>query len=378
MGHNEQKLADILEQAYDEAAKRGAEPFVENAEHAAKIAFIARNIQNRAVIRLWLSSLLAKLDDVDVDIRKPYTEIGSKDCYSGRTYDERFIGPFITAHSLPCNPTTAFLTPALRNRSIVLTPKVNLVGRPPEVYTQVLELLDAVYKKELRAEDALLESLRQLLVFKRENDGRLSSLLSSLNVSGSVPLSSEDVISLIEQHLKCKNASRLPVLIITAVYKTISTHIKEKVLPLLSHNSADKQTGALGDVAITLIDDERVVTSFEMKMKKVTKEDISVALHKILTAEHRIDNYIFITTDEIQDEVRDFAKSLYDQTGGVEIVILDCISFVRYFLHLFHRYRFQYLEEYQMLVLSEPDSAVSQPVKEALLALRRAAESATE
>ena len=44
-------------------------------------------------------------------------------------------------------------------------------------------------------------------------------------------------------------------------------------------------------------------------------------------------------------------------------------------LHLFHRIRADYLNAYQELVLNEPDSAVSQTLKEAFLALRQAAES---
>jgi hypothetical protein len=136
---------------------------------------------------------------------KPYTEIDGTDTFSGRTYDEAYIGQFIAEHRLPCNTTTAFLTPALRNRSEPLTPNTNLVGRP--------------------------------------------------------------------------------------------------------------------------------------------------------------------------QEVNNYAKSLYEKTGGVEIAVLDCISFLRHFLHLFHRSRTRYVEEYQQLVLNEPDSAVSQPLKELWLSLRSAAES---
>ncbi|MBM3889149.1 MAG: hypothetical protein FJ388_08480, partial [Verrucomicrobia bacterium] len=74
--------------------------------------------------------MLAKVHDPKVDPRKPYTKIGSNDCFSGRTYDEQFIGDFITRHGLPCNSTTAFLTPTLRNMDATLTTKVVLVGRP--------------------------------------------------------------------------------------------------------------------------------------------------------------------------------------------------------------------------------------------------------
>jgi DNA adenine methylase len=111
-----------------------------------------------------------------------------------------------------------------------------------------------------------------------------------------------------------------------------------------------------------------------MKDKRVTIVDIENAIKKIATLEYQVDNYIFITTDVIEDEVNQYAKSVYD-TSGVEIVALDCIGFVRHFLHFFHRYRTSFLDIYQSLVLAQPDSSVSQPLKEAFLVLRKAAES---
>jgi DNA adenine methylase len=43
-------------------------------------------------------------------------------------------------------------------------------------------------------------------------------------------------------------------------------------------------------------------------------------------------------------------------------------------LHFFHRARLHYLENYQVLVMAEPESAVSQALKEVFLTLRVAAE----
>jgi hypothetical protein len=65
----------------------------------------------------------------------------------------------------------------------------------------------------------------------------------------------------------------------------------------------------------------------------------------------------------------------YEETGGTEIAILDCLGFTRHFLHLFHRIRTDFLNAYQEMVMAEPDSAVSQTLKEAFLVLRQAAES---
>ena len=55
-------------------------------------------------------------------------------------------------------------------------------------------------------------------------------------------------------------------------------------------------------------------------------------------------------------------------------MILDCVAFLRHFLHLFHRIRMDFLNRYQELVLNEPESGVNQALKEAFLALRKAAE----
>lgn len=366
---------DILEELLSAAASQSSRSAIITNEIEHRVDFVSRCLSNRATIRLLMACLLAKIHRPDVDPRKPYTEIGGSDSFSGRTYDEVYLTPFINRHRLPCNPTTAFLTPALRNINRVLTPDLNLEGRPREAYQYALQLLDDVHAGRVPAEDLLTEALRLLLLMREERQSRMSGLLAGLRQSEDVlPLSSEATVTLIEQHLACKNASRLPVLIVAAAYQVAGERLGEQALPLHAHNAADEQTGALGDLEITLAGDNTVVTSYEMKLKRVTVEDINRALQKFSGREERIDNYIFITTDVIDEPVRQYAASIYASSGGIEVAILDCIGFLRHFLHLFHRLRTGFLNAYQELVLAEPDSAVSQPLKEAFLVLRQAAE----
>jgi DNA adenine methylase len=174
--------------------------------------------------------------------------------------------------------------------------------------------------------------------------------------------------------MNLKGTSRLPVLIVAAAYQAAEKHIGERVLRLEAHNAADKQTGALGDVEITLLDEDKVVTSYEMKDRRVSKEDNDRALQKLSEIRTRVDNYIFVTTAPVDTEVQSYARTLYEETDGIEFVILDCIGFLRHYLHLFHRLRAPFLEAYQSLILAEPLSAVDQPVKEAFLSMRQAAE----
>jgi DNA adenine methylase len=209
---------------------------------------------------------------------------------------------------------------------------------------------------------------------KRE---RLRILLTGVNrIPNALPLSVEDTLNLIGIHLRCKRADRLPMVAVMAVFQAAKTRLGERVLNLTAHNVADEQTGAVGDIQIALLGEDKVVTSYEMKNKAVLNSDIDRALQKIASQGKHVQNYIFITTEAVTDEVREYGRSKYDETGGVEIAILDCVGFIRHFLHLFHRLRKDFLDQYQVLVLREADSAVSQALKEAFLALRQAAESA--
>jgi hypothetical protein len=326
-----------------------------------------------ALTRFMLACCLAKAHNPGLDIRKPYTQIAGSDSYSGRGYDEEYITPLIFNNDLPCNPTTAFLTPALRNHNRVLTPNLDLEGRPRALYKTALELLSHVAEERVSAMLVLTEIIRQLLIVRNENRRRMASLLTNLDARHTeIPLSAERLVTLVEQHLRLPHSSRLPVLIVAAAYAVAGSALGERTLPLAMHNAADKQTGATGDIEVVL-ESEQLIAAYEMKSRRVTTSDIDVALQKL--HHHRLEHYVFITTEAIDRDVQEFAALQYERTGGTEVVVLDCIGFLRHFLHFFHQKRNVFLESYQKLVLEEPESAVRQTLKEAWLALRLAAES---
>jgi hypothetical protein len=367
---------EILHSLYERAIATLSKTVINDPIINDKVDYICCCMSNRACVRLLMSCLLAKIDKPSVDPRKPYTEIGSSDSFSGRTYDEHYLSKFINEHHLPVRPTTAFLTPTLRNINYPLTTDHELIGRPRELYKKTLELLEDVSFQRITAEILFVEIIRVLLILRNENQKRMTSLIGILQrTEGALPLSSEAIITLIKQHLACKNSSRLPVLIVAAAYRTAGSRLLENMLPLNAHNSADLQTGSLGDLEICLAGDDLIVTAYEMKMKRVTQTDVDIAVNKITNAPNKIHNYLFITTDVIDPHIAEYAKTFYETTDGTEIAILDCIGFLRHFLHLFHRIRVDYLNTYQEFVMNEPDSAISQTLKEAFLVLRQTAQS---
>src|SRR3989338_4753050 len=248
------KQQDILENLYSSALKNKSKTFIKSDDLRSKIEFICRCNANKAPIRFLMSCLLAKIDNPKVDIRKPYTEIKGKNNYSGRFYDEHFVEALVHKYKLPCNPTTAYLTPAFRNIDRLLTTDLALVGRPREAYDYALEILAVVHKEKETSKNILQEIIRFLLIAKTEDEGRMKQLIAELKQTKDfLPLSSEEIVTLLTQHLACKNSSRLPVLIIASAYETVKEKIGEKYLSLQAHNAADKQTGSIGDVEVTLI-----------------------------------------------------------------------------------------------------------------------------
>lgn len=209
---------EILESAYQRALNHLAMPILKDAEILERVILVSRRVP-RASIRLLLACLLAKIHNPAVDIRKPYTEIGGDDSYSGRNYDEKFVIRLINKYDLPCNSTTAFLTPALRTKPIVLTPDANLGGRTGQqgVYRATLYLLTEVYENRINADDLLAEAIRQLIIYRDEKRDQMRSILAQLEaVQGDVALSAEEIVTLIRQHLASRGASRLPVLVVAA------------------------------------------------------------------------------------------------------------------------------------------------------------------
>ena len=363
----------LLEKAYKSVYNTPSRIFVSNEEIRSKVFSVCKCERNKAPIRYLLSAMLAKSFDAKIDTRQPYPKLGEKS-FPGRTIDESHVQSLVHRYQLPCNDTTAFLTPAFRTIETAIKKSTFEKCRPVYVYNDMMDILDYVEKHPQTAYRILCQTLAALVQIKQETETRMSQLVESLSANKEHILSSEEITMLLRQHLDCKGSSRLPVLMVAAAYQAVQHMTKEINRSLLAHNAADSQTGATGDIEITLQSDDKTITCYEMKKKKVAKDDIYVCVEKLSKLQQKPDNYIFITTDKIDEDVKELADSLYGKMG-IEIAVLDCIGFINHFLHFFHRYRTSFLNHYQQLVLNEPTSAVSQPLKEAFLSLRRVAES---
>lgn len=82
---------EILHGIHERAVATLNATVISNQTIRERVDYVCRCTSNRAGVRLLMSCLLGKLDKPKVDPRKPYTEIGGTDSFSGRTYDERYL-----------------------------------------------------------------------------------------------------------------------------------------------------------------------------------------------------------------------------------------------------------------------------------------------
>lgn len=82
---------EILNAAFRKANANLDSSLIEDVNIRQAADYVARNLKNRAGVRLLMACLLAKLHRPEIDIRKPYTEIGDPDSFSGRSYDDAIL-----------------------------------------------------------------------------------------------------------------------------------------------------------------------------------------------------------------------------------------------------------------------------------------------
>ena len=166
---------EVLAKLYKQASNPSATARIRDSQTLAALEYVCRCATNRAGVRLLMACMLAKIDKPDVDPRCPYTEIDKPAAFSGRSYDEGFVTAFINTHRLPCNSTTAFLTPALRNIDRPLTTDLAIVGRPTRMYSDSIQVLHSVAKGRVTADAVLHDIIRFLVLIREENAARMEA-----------------------------------------------------------------------------------------------------------------------------------------------------------------------------------------------------------
>ncbi len=310
-----------------------------------------RSESSKAVLTVILTSLVYKILNPQQDIRRHQTSIEGG--YSGRTFDTKYITPFLKEMKFPAMAESGWLTRSLEQKRPY---DFNYSGaiRPKSLKGAFLNAIDEIQSGQSLEE--MLDYLLQGLIIKRNK--QQIQLAKPLNL----PILT--IISLLKSHFNAKyiadGASRLPVLALYASYQCLVQELKryegKQLLPIESHTSADIRSGRIGDIDIV---DEKLKTFEAVEVKhgiNITAQLIRDSFDKFKTTQ--VQRYYLLSTTNIRPKDRANINAEIDRIKnihGCHVIANGLIDSLNYYLRLISNTS-EFIENYVKLI--EGDSAL--------------------
>ena len=235
--------------------------------------------------------------------------------------------------SFPFMSTTGWLTRSLEQPHPYTLDYPGKV-KPPIIKSLFLQLIDKVQCQGVSAEE-VLKYMFKLLIKQRDDQNIELAKPHSLSIAS--------IIKLLEKHFTyhytTHGASRLPTLAVYAAYQCMMNQVARysgKVLCTLeSHNSADSQSGRIGDIDVNN-ENGSAFEGVEIKHEiPITAQLVADAYEKFKI--HNTDRYYLLTTanmdsadwDSIEKEV-----ARISQIHGCQVIVNGVYTTLKYYLRL--------------------------------------------
>lgn len=350
------KPTKLLEKSFNESMKTvGSDNYIKSS--LPKV--ISNNLQEildrsesaKAVLTVVITSIVYKLQNPDQDIRKHQTSI--ENGYSGRTFDSKYITPFLKSVKFPAMAESGWLTRSLEQKVPYDTDYSGAI-RPATLKAAFLETIDFIQKGNQLEE--VLSFIFQGLIIQRNS--QQIDLAKPLNL----PIAT--IIYLLSKHFDSKysaeGASRLPVIALYAAYQCLINETKrfqgKTLLPIESHTSADSRSGRIGDIDI-VDEKEKVFEAVEVKHGiAITSQLVRDAFEKFKTTQ--VNRYYLLSTANIdisEKEKIDLEIERIKNIHGCHVIANGLTHSLKYYLRLLSDTS-EFIENYVNLI--ENDTAL--------------------
>ena len=291
---------------------------------------LSKSESSKGVLTVILTSLVYKTLNPTQDIRNHQTSIANG--YSGRTFDTKYITPFLKSVKFPAMAESGWLTRSLEQK-VPYDKNYSGAIRPDLLKTSFLKAIDFIQKgKDL---DKCLSYLIQGLIIKRNSQE--IDLAKPLNL----PIST--IIELLTKHFNAKytadGASRLPVLALFAAYECLMKEAKrfegKTLLKIESHTSADIRSGRIGDIDIV---DEKGKEFEAVEVKhgiQITSQLVKDAFEKFKTTQ--VNRYYLLSTADIDSSESEKIEQEIERIKnihGCHVIANGLINSLKYYLRL--------------------------------------------
>lgn len=330
MTHTE-VLQGIYNIAIDEVTKQDYSTPLPDETAEQICLLVSRSEASKGMMTVLITLFTHKIFNPQQDIR--YHQAQQPSGFAGRSIDSEHITPFMKSVSFPAMSESGWLTRSLEQPHPYTLDYPGKIT-PPAVKEAFLQLIDKVQCQGTSAEE-VLKYIIKLLIKQRD----------SLNIELAKPhsLSIAQIIKLLERHFTYKytthGASRLPTLALYAAYQYMAVNFpryKDKTLcPLESHNSADSQSGRIGDIEVNNSNGS-AFEGVEIKHEiQITAQMVADAYEKFKA--NSTDRYYLLTTanmDSADWEAIETEVARIRQIHGCQVIVNGVYSTLKYYLRL--------------------------------------------
>lgn len=310
--------------------------------------------KSKGVYTVFLTSIVYKCLYPEQDIRRHQSSIEGG--YSGRTFDNKYITPFLKQQDFPSMAESGWLTRSLEQKMPYDKDYPGAI-KPKKLKESFLEGIDFIQTAPADQVKKLLTHTLAALIVQRRS--KVLTLAKPTN------LSIEQIIDLLHshftQHYPTSGAARLPVLAIYAVYELLTEQIArfngKQLLPIERHTSSDMQSGRVGDIDVVNSADEKPFEGVEVKFEiPITATLLTTIRNKILT--HTLDRYYVLSTNTtIEDEEREKIKKIVNEVkdlNGCQLIVNGIYDSLKYYLRLLEKPEL-FIEKYVALLEVDQD-----------------------
>ncbi|MES2807408.1 MAG: hypothetical protein V4619_02215 [Bacteroidota bacterium] len=285
---------------------------------------------SKAVLTVIITSLVYKIFNPTQDIRNHQGSIPNG--YSGRTFDTRYITPFLKSVKFPAMAESGWLTRSLEQK---VPYDLNYSGAitPSLLKKSFLEILVNIESGvDCRA---ILVYVFQGLIIQRNKH--------TIDLARPINLPIEKIVGFLTNHFNSKysaeGASRLPVLALYAAYQCLISEAKrfeKKTLQLIeSHTSADTRSGRIGDVEV-IDENGKPFEAVEVKHGiPISLQLVKDAFQKFSTTQ--VTRFYLLSTVDVNDSERGLIEAEIEKiknVHGCHVIANGLIKSLKYYLRI--------------------------------------------
>lgn len=312
---------------------------------------LSRSESSKAVLTVILTSAVYKAQNPQQDIR--YHQTGLNEGYSGRTFDTKYITPFLKKAKFPAMAESGWLTRSLEQK---VPYDFNYSGAisPNSLKEAFLKTIDFIQKGD-NVEDVIYYFFQGLIIKRNKQQ---------IDLARPVNLPISTIIELISSHFNARytaeGSARLPVLALYAVYQCLLNEIKrfqgKSLLPLESHTSADLRSGRIGDIDV-IDENNKAFEAVEVKHGiPITAQLVRDTFEKFKTTQ--VKRYYLLSTANIDSSQEEEIKTEIDRIKNIHgcfVITNGLIDSLKYYLRLLSDTS-EFIDNYVTLI--ETDSAL--------------------